>query len=71
MELADDIAYGIHDLEDSIVMGMVNYADFISDVAEPLIELDIPGISDKALPLAERNCSVNIITNAKTPLAHW
>ncbi|HAU93343.1 MAG TPA: dGTPase, partial [Alteromonas sp.] len=23
MELADDIAYGIHDLEDAIVMGMV------------------------------------------------
>ncbi|WP_414830691.1 anti-phage deoxyguanosine triphosphatase [Alteromonas sp. H39] len=54
MELADDIAYGIHDLEDSIVMGMVNYADFISDVAEPLISLDIPGISEKALPLAEK-----------------
>ncbi len=70
MELADDIAYGIHDLEDSIVMGMVNYADFISDVAEPLIELDIPGISDKALPLAEKLFSEHH-HERKTPLAHW
>lgn len=54
MELADDIAYGIHDLEDSIVMGMVNYADFTEQVAQPLHALNIPGVSEKALPLAEK-----------------
>ena len=32
MELADDIAYGIHDLEDAIVTGVVNQTDFDSHV---------------------------------------
>jgi len=40
MELADDIAYGIHDLEDAIVTGIVNQHDFESQVIEKLIMLD-------------------------------
>ena len=40
MELADDIAYGIHDLEDAIVTGVVNQNDFDSHVIQKLIELD-------------------------------
>lgn len=36
MELADDIAYGIHDLEDAIVMGIVNRQQFFEEVATPL-----------------------------------
>jgi len=36
MELADDIAYGIHDLEDAIVTGIVNRTDFNEHVIEPL-----------------------------------
>jgi dGTPase len=40
MELADDIAYGIHDLEDAIVTGVVNQTDFDNQVIEKLIELD-------------------------------
>jgi len=40
MELADDIAYGIHDLEDAIVTGIVNQHDFESQVIEKLVMLD-------------------------------
>lgn len=40
MELADDIAYGIHDLEDAIVTGVVNQHDFVSHVIERLNTLD-------------------------------
>lgn len=54
MELADDIAYGIHDLEDAIVMGIVNQSQFNQEVAEPLCQLgnewlnqNIPSLSDK------------------------
>ncbi len=40
MELADDIAYGIHDLEDAIVTGVVNRADFEEHVINKLTKLD-------------------------------
>lgn len=46
MELADDIAYGIHDLEDAIVMDMVQKQHFIEDVTLPLRALDVPWLSD-------------------------
>ena len=39
MELADDIAYGIHDLEDAIVMGIVTQSQFMQEVAEPIAAL--------------------------------
>lgn len=40
MELADDIAYGIHDLEDAIVTGVVNLNDFEEHVVKQLKKLD-------------------------------
>ena len=40
MELADDIAYGIHDLEDAIVTGIVSQHDFESHVINKLKSLD-------------------------------
>lgn len=40
MELADDIAYGIHDLEDAIVTGIVSQNDFTSHVINKLKLLD-------------------------------
>lgn len=40
MELADDIAYGIHDLEDAIVTGVVNQQDFYHQVIKKLQEID-------------------------------
>jgi dGTPase len=53
MELADDIAYGIHDLEDAIVMGIVNQQQFIEEVTRPIID-----ISDFSL-----SASINDLTN--------
>lgn len=40
MELADDIAYGIHDLEDAIVTDVVNRSDFEQQVIEKLLTLE-------------------------------
>jgi len=40
MELADDIAYGIHDLEDAIVTGIVNQHDFEAHVINKLTLLE-------------------------------
>lgn len=40
MELADDIAYGIHDLEDAIVTGVVSKADFEEHVIDQLKNID-------------------------------
>jgi len=40
MELADDIAYGIHDLEDAIVTGVVTQHDFNAHVIDKLLTLN-------------------------------
>ncbi|MBC3764262.1 anti-phage deoxyguanosine triphosphatase [Neptunicella marina] len=40
MELADDIAYGIHDLEDAITTGIIEKSVFDSQVTEKLQKLD-------------------------------
>ncbi|WP_286232980.1 anti-phage deoxyguanosine triphosphatase [Thalassotalea sediminis] len=40
MELADDIAYGIHDLEDAIATGVVHANDFEQHVVKQLQRLD-------------------------------
>ncbi|MGS2720074.1 anti-phage deoxyguanosine triphosphatase [Paraglaciecola aestuariivivens] len=54
MELADDIAYAIHDLEDAIVMGIVNYSQFVEEVAKPLVKLNIGWLSENILDLSEK-----------------
>jgi len=54
MELADDIAYGIHDLEDAIVTGVVNQHDFNSQVIKKLIELDDSWLSQYCQSLTSK-----------------
>ncbi len=39
MELADDIAYGVHDLEDSIALKLVDQSDWDKEVVEQIKEL--------------------------------
>jgi len=54
MELADDIAYGIHDLEDAIVTGVVNQHDFDSQVIKKLNELDDSWLSQYCRTLTSK-----------------
>jgi len=61
MELADDIAYGIHDLEDAIVTGVVNRTDFENHVIHKLQQLD-----DQWL----QNYSINLADNLFSDLHH-
>ena len=60
MELSDDIAYGIHDLEDAIVMDMVDKHNFVEDVTTPLKALDVPWLSD----------NIEVLTNKLFSAAH-
>ena len=53
MELADDIAYGIHDLEDAIVTGVVNQQDFNQHVIQKLLKVDDTWLQDYSKTLAD------------------
>lgn len=54
MELADDIAYGIHDLEDAIVMGFVNHDIFESEVISQLKKSEDEWLREYAKNLSEK-----------------
>lgn len=54
MELADDIAYGIHDLEDAIVTGVVHREDFEKHVVQPLRNFDDTWLNEICQHLAEQ-----------------
>ncbi len=58
MELADDIAYGIHDLEDAIVTGVVNRDDFEQQVSHQLQLLDDPWLQE-----ISKNLSSQLFSN--------
>ncbi|TKB43632.1 anti-phage deoxyguanosine triphosphatase [Thalassotalea mangrovi] len=54
MELADDIAYGVHDLEDAIVTGVVSRHLFEEYVTKPLAEIDDAWVQDHYQALTEK-----------------
>jgi len=53
MELADDIAYAIHDLEDAIVMSMVTRDSFEVEIVEPIKALELPWLSSQIVVLTD------------------
>jgi len=54
MELADDIAYGIHDLEDAIVTKMVNRNDFEREVIDKLQKINDVWLQEYSLTLTDK-----------------
>ena len=54
MELADDIAYAIHDLEDAIVMSMVTRDEFQDQVVKAILNMDINGLSENIINITEQ-----------------
>lgn len=71
MELADDIAYGVHDLEDAIVMGIVTreqwqeeVASKIAECGDPWLEANISELSDQMFgPQFERKDAIGALVN--------
>ncbi|PSV39819.1 anti-phage deoxyguanosine triphosphatase [Photobacterium sp. GB-210] len=53
MELADDIAYGVHDLEDAIVMGIVTRDDWQEAVASKIAECGDPWLEERISDISE------------------
>lgn len=53
MELADDIAYGVHDLEDAIVLGMVNRHQWLEAAASQLAECGDPWFEEHIASVSE------------------
>ncbi len=54
MELADDISYGIHDLEDAIVTGVVNRSDFEINVIDKFKTLEDEWLNEYSLHLSDK-----------------
>lgn len=54
MELADDIAYGIHDLEDAIVTNVVNRNDFDQQVITKLQQINDPWLKKYSKTLTDK-----------------
>ncbi|PSW21002.1 dGTPase [Photobacterium sanctipauli] len=78
MELADDIAYGVHDLEDAIVMGIVTreqwqeaVASKLADCGEPWLEERIGELSDQLFGTHhQRKDAIGAMVNALLTSIH-
>jgi len=73
MEIADDIAYGIHDLEDAIAMGIVNKSLWKRKVVAQLTDIDgfclneqLPALTDKLFSSKhfQRKDAIGALVNA-------
>ncbi|EEX92748.1 deoxyguanosinetriphosphate triphosphohydrolase-like protein [Vibrio orientalis CIP 102891 = ATCC 33934] len=53
MELADDIAYGVHDLEDALVLGMVNRNQWVEGAASKLAECGDPWFEEHIASISD------------------
>lgn len=54
MELADDIAYAVHDLEDAIVMGIVNQRQWQHDVVDQLHSINDQWLKSEIANIGEK-----------------
>ncbi|WP_394210584.1 anti-phage deoxyguanosine triphosphatase [Enterovibrio calviensis] len=71
MELADDIAYGVHDLEDAIAMGIVQrdqwqeaVASKLAECGDPWLETNIGHLSEQMFgPHHERKDAIGALVN--------
>ncbi|ANO32359.1 anti-phage deoxyguanosine triphosphatase [Vibrio breoganii] len=54
MELADDIAYGVHDLEDAIVLGLVSKQQWLESAASKLADCGHPWMEAEINRLSEQ-----------------
>ncbi|MGQ8363766.1 anti-phage deoxyguanosine triphosphatase [Glaciecola sp. 1036] len=54
MELADDIAYAIHDLEDAVVMSLIDQMKYHNEVTNQLKTLDIPLFNQHAAEIENK-----------------
>ena len=54
MELADDIAYSVHDLEDAVVMGIVSEQDWRNDVLAKLFDSEDTWLSNQIADISNK-----------------